>query len=202
MAYANHNSQSDNLVTPIKLDQHNFTVWRYQVLASIKGNGLKAFITCDRKCPDQYLSQNDGTSSSPSTESRSQSENPAFAAWIRTDQLLMSWMFSSVQENFLASMIHCVSSQELWECLTHMFISQNQARIMPFKIQRQTSKKGSMTMNTYFSKMKRLADSLAIAGNPIETNDLINYMLAGLASHDFESLVTSLLARSDNMNLG
>lgn len=111
-------------------------------------------------------------------------------------------MFSSVQENFLASMIHCVSSQELWECLTHMFISQNQARIMPFKIQRQTSKKGSMTMNTYFSKMKRLADSLAIAGNPIETNDLINYMLAGLASHDFESLVTSLLARSDNMNLG
>lgn len=52
MAYANHNSQSDNLVTPIKLDQHNFTVWRHRVLASIKGNGLKAFITCDSKCPD------------------------------------------------------------------------------------------------------------------------------------------------------
>lgn len=110
-------------------------------------------------------------------------------------------MFSSVQENFLASMIHCVSSQELWECLTHMFISQNQARIMPFKIQRQTSKKGSMTMNTYFSKMECLDDSLAIAGKPFETNDLINYILACLDSQDFESLVTILLARSDNMNL-
>lgn len=52
MAYANHNSQSDNLVTPIKLDQHNFTVWRNQVLASIKGNGLKGFITGDTKCPN------------------------------------------------------------------------------------------------------------------------------------------------------
>lgn len=47
MANANHNSQSYNFVTPIKLDQHNFIVWRNQVLASIKGNGLKGFITGD-----------------------------------------------------------------------------------------------------------------------------------------------------------
>lgn len=52
MANANHNSQSYNFVTPIKLDQHNFIVWRNQVLASIKGNGLKGFITGDSKCPN------------------------------------------------------------------------------------------------------------------------------------------------------
>ncbi|KAL9411718.1 hypothetical protein AB3S75_045341 [Citrus x aurantiifolia] len=58
-----------------------------------------------------------------------------------------------------------------------------------------------MSMNAYFSKMKCLADSLAIAGKPIEHNDPISYILTGLDSQDYESLVTILLARSDTLSL-
>lgn len=82
-----------------------------------------------------------------------------------------------------------------------MFISQTQARILPIKMQLQTTKKGGMLMNTYFSKMKRLADSLAIAGKPVELNDVIAYILTGLDSQDYESLVTALLAQGENMSL-
>ena len=68
-------------------------------------------------------------------------------------------------------------------------------------MQLQTAKKGSMSMNAYFSKMKRLADCLAIARKPVELNDLITYILTGLDSQDYESLVTILLARSDTLSL-
>lgn len=99
-------------------------VWRNQVLASIKGNGLEGFITGTNECPDQYHNQSNEASSSAQGDSRSKTENPSFAAWIRADQLLLGWMFSSIQENLLTSVIHCVSSQELWESLTRMFVSQ------------------------------------------------------------------------------
>ncbi|KAH9744437.1 retrovirus-related pol polyprotein from transposon RE2 [Citrus sinensis] len=46
MANSNQNSHSYNFVIPIKLDHNNFMVWRNQVLASIKGNGLEAAFNC------------------------------------------------------------------------------------------------------------------------------------------------------------
>lgn len=52
-------------------------------------------------------------------------------------------MMSSIQENVLSSVIHYVSSQELRESLTRMFVSQTQTPIMPIKMQLQTAKKAS-----------------------------------------------------------
>lgn len=44
-------------------------------------------------------------------------------------------------------------------------------------MQLQTVKKGLMTMSVYFAKMKRLVDTLAIAGKPIENANLVTYIL-------------------------
>ena len=98
---------SYNLVTPIKLDQNNFIVWRTQVLTSIKGNGLEGFITRENKCPDQYLYQNTGATGSSNDGSGSRIDNLAFSAWIRTYQILLSWMMSSIQESFIFSHSLC-----------------------------------------------------------------------------------------------
>lgn len=68
-------------------------------------------------------------------------------------------------------------------------------------MQLQTAKKGSMNINAYFSKMKRLVDSLAIAGKLAEHNDLATYILTELDSQDYESLVNTLLARGETINL-
>ncbi|KAL9437851.1 hypothetical protein AB3S75_023676 [Citrus x aurantiifolia] len=171
---SNLSSNTYDFVTPIKLYQNNFIVWRTQVLTSIKGNGLEGFITGTNKCPDQHLVQDEVATNSSSFGSRSRIDHPTFSVWIKIDQLLRSWMMSSIQENLLSLVIHCVSSQELWESLNRMFVSQTQARIMPIKMQLQTVKKGSMTMSAYFAKMKRLADTFAIAGKSVENADLVN----------------------------
>lgn len=47
-------------------------------------------------------------------------------------------------------------------------------------------------MNAYFTKMKRLANSLALAGKPVEISDLINCIITGLHSQDYKSLMTIL----------
>ena len=56
-------------------------------------------------------------------------------------------------------------------------------------------------MIDYFAKMKRLSDSSALAGKPVELNDLIQYVLTGLDSSYYKSPVTSVLARGDKINL-
>ncbi|KAH9658686.1 protein kinase domain-containing protein [Citrus sinensis] len=97
--------------------------------------------------------------------------------------------------------IHCSTAKELLDTLISMFVSQSQARIMPLKMQIQTLKKGSMSMINYFAKMKRISDSLALAGKLVEVNDFVQHVLTGLDSSDYESLVTTVLARGDNINL-
>lgn len=56
-------------------------------------------------------------------------------------------------------------------------------------------------MADYFAKVKRIADTLALAGKPVELGDLIMHVLTGLDSSDYESLVTAVLARDDKITL-
>ncbi|KAK9184805.1 hypothetical protein WN943_025156 [Citrus x changshan-huyou] len=181
----------------LKLDQNNFIMWRTQILTSIKGNGLEGFINGDRECPEQFLSYGNNNGAEVLTEFGSRSINPEFVAWMKTDQLLLSWMMSSIQQNLLATVIDSTTSKQLWETLASIFISQSQDRIQTLRMKIQTIKKGAMHMSEYFVKVKRIADTLALARKPIELNDLVMHILTGLDSSDYESLVTAVLARAN-----
>ncbi|KAL9432309.1 hypothetical protein AB3S75_027351 [Citrus x aurantiifolia] len=56
-------------------------------------------------------------------------------------------------------------------------------------------------MVEYFTKIKRIADTLALAGKPIELNDFVMHVLTGLDSSDYESLTTVVLAREGTITL-
>ena len=98
-------------------------------------------------------------------------------------------------------MIDCATSKQLWDSLNNMFISQSQARIQTLKMHIQTIKKGSMSMVEYFTKIKRIADTLALAGKPVELNDFVMHVLNDLDSSDYESLITAVLAREGTITL-
>jgi hypothetical protein len=57
-----------------------------------------------------------------------------------------------------------------------------------------------MSAADYFRQMKTLADTLAAIGQPLSEDDIIAYILAGLGP-DYDSLVTTLTVRSDNLTL-
>ena len=175
MTNSNQNSGSYSFITPVKLDHNNFIVWQTQILTSIKGNGLEDFINGNKVCPEKFFSAT-GFVAGFSTGTENQEINSAYTMWIKTDQLILSWMLLSIQPNLLTTVIHCSTGKELLDTLTSMFVSQSQARIMPLKMRIQTLKKGSMSMIDYFAKMKRISDSLALAGKPIEVNDFVQHV--------------------------
>ncbi|KAL9451424.1 hypothetical protein AB3S75_013063 [Citrus x aurantiifolia] len=80
MANITQSNASFSFITPVKLDQNNFILWRTQVLTSIKGNGLEGFVNGDRKCPEQFLSLFNTEEASGSDVSESRSVNPEFVA--------------------------------------------------------------------------------------------------------------------------
>ncbi|KAH9677669.1 reverse transcriptase Ty1/copia-type domain-containing protein [Citrus sinensis] len=119
MASMIQSNASYNFVTPVKLDRNNFILWRTQVLASVKGNGLEGFINGVLKCPEQFLPLTSTGEASSSNVSELRSTNPDFIAWVKTDQLLLSWMLSSIQQNLLSTVIDCTTSKQLWDSLNN-----------------------------------------------------------------------------------
>ncbi|KAH9800494.1 retrovirus-related pol polyprotein from transposon RE1 [Citrus sinensis] len=177
-------SLSFSFIQLTKLDRTNYLVWRAQIRASIIANGLEGFINGESLCPNRFLSSYENAASRSEAQSSSRRENPAYIDWKKADKLLQSWMLSYM----------------IWEKLAEMFMSQSKARYMPLKMQIQTIKKGAMSVSDYFNKMKKIADSLAIGGNPLASTDFIMHLLTGL-DDNYESLVTTILARLEKDSL-
>lgn len=74
------NNPSYSFVTLVKLDQHNFILWRTQVLASIKGSGMEDFINGDRACLEQLLPHKSIDEAGSLVKNGSRSTNPEFTA--------------------------------------------------------------------------------------------------------------------------
>ena len=96
MALIGSNQQSSNIsitsftfTNPIKLDRANYTIWKWQVLSSIRGNSLEGYIDGSRICPSQFLSLEARSEGFSSSNIEGQ-ENPEYAAWKRQDQPLLS----------------------------------------------------------------------------------------------------------------
>lgn len=188
------NPTTFNFTVPIKLDRQNYLMWKSQVLPSIRGNELEGFINSTKPCPNKFLVVVADDQTAETTV------NPEYALWKKQDQLLLSWLLSSMNESVLSSVISCTTSYEVWNALERLFSSQSKARILQLRMQLQTQKKGSMTVSDFYSKMKNFADNLIASANPITEEDLVLYILAGLGS-EYDPVVVNITARSDTLPL-
>ena len=104
---------SFTFTTPIKLDRTNYTIWKQQILTSIRRNGLESYIDESKPCPERFLLDRSG-SGEVGGEDR---ENPDFIAWKRQDQLLLSWIMSSMSLEILSLVVSSQTTLELWKNL-------------------------------------------------------------------------------------
>jgi hypothetical protein len=105
-------------------------------------------------------------------------------------------------EPILAPVVTYTSSKVVWNALDDTFSSRSRARILQIGTQlaTATATKGSKTATDYFHYITRLTDELVVAGQPLNHNDIITYILAGL-SHEYDSFVVSISARTDDITL-
>lgn len=64
-----------------------------------------------------------------------------------------------------------------------------------------TATKGTSSISDYFTKMKGLADDMASAGQRLEDEELVSYILTGL-DLEFNSVVSAVAARVEPISIG
>jgi hypothetical protein len=72
-----------------------------------------------------------------------------------------------------------------------MFASQSCSKVTNLRIALANTKKLNMSTAVFFAKMQNIADSLAAAGRPVNEEELVSFLLAGLG-HDYSGLVEAI----------
>ncbi|KAL6331208.1 hypothetical protein AAG906_009636 [Vitis piasezkii] len=141
----------------VKLDNNNFLIWKQQVVFAIKGYGLQRFVFFEFAIPPRFLLKEDA---------QAKNVNKAFVEWEQQNQLLLSWMLSSIFEKVLPGLL-------------------------------KTTKKGSLNVVEYLSKIKSCVDSLASIGQILTDKDHIDAILVNLTD-EYDAFITSILTRSES----
>ncbi|KAL5843427.1 hypothetical protein ACOSQ4_009385 [Xanthoceras sorbifolium] len=123
---------------------------------------LEDFIFGATTCPPKFVSSVDKESGE-----QIQCYNDDYLIWKKIDQLLTSWLMSTLSESVLRRVTQCITSCEVWLTVTNMFSQQFMARIMHLQSQLQTLKKGSRKISEYIVKIKEVADALMAAAQTI-----------------------------------
>ncbi|KAM1385741.1 hypothetical protein ACFX13_032808 [Malus domestica] len=101
----------------IKLDRTNYPLWRAQFIPLLRSRGLLSFVDGSTICPPAFLSDADGT--------LTDTVNPLSEAWIQQDQLVLSWLASSLTPNILSVIVN-----NAWRTLQDRYASSSHNRVV------------------------------------------------------------------------
>jgi len=153
-----------------KLEGPNYLAWVSQFQPILRGNDLQGLVDGTDQCPPQFIIG----------ETNIQTANPAYVTWKKKDQLLLSWIISSLAPTLVSSMYGVNTSYQAWTALATKYASQSKSRISHLKRQLQNLQQGNKTCTEYLNMAKQWADKLSAAGKPVEDDDLISYVISGL----------------------
>ncbi|KAL3629091.1 hypothetical protein CASFOL_026313 [Castilleja foliolosa] len=143
---------------------------KQQVWAAASGYGLEGYLTGDITAPATLITATDGVLT----------PNPEYSKWRRQDQLLVSWLLSSLTESLLITAVGLSTTSHIWRSIENVFANQNKAKVMQIRLQLQTLKKGGLSMREYLNKIKSCCDLLSAAGEKLSESDQLLYILGGL----------------------
>ena len=175
-----------NYTMPIRLESHNFLVWKAQFLLAIRGNHLLGFIDGSLPCPSLVA---DDPESIQDVE-----------YWLSQDEFIKQLMYTSISEEVMNQLVGCNTSFESWKALEDLYASPSKSRILQLQIQLHNAKKADSTMTEFFSKVKKIADQLGAAGQSISEKVQIRVLLAGVGN-EYDSIVSSITAMSASFSL-
>ena len=169
-----------------KLTRHNFSLWKAQVMPAIRGAQLEGFIDGTTPAPPKQIEVTiDGK--------KATTANEAYAKWIASDQQVLSYLLSTLSKEILTQVATKQSAADVWTGIEEMLASQTRTRSVTTRIALTTTQKGSMFMSDYFGKMRSLADDMAASGKPLDDEELVGHILAGLDA-DYNPVVSAILS--------
>lgn len=160
---------SVNMSNITKLSNTNYIMWSRQIRALLEGHELHGFIDSDSITPAANITVDGETTL-----------NPAFAPWRRQDRLLYSALIGSISLPLQPIVSSANTCCEIWELLAQTFGNPTRGHIRQLKFQIKQCVKGTKTISEYLRQIKSKTDDLALLGKPLDPEDLIEQILAGL----------------------
>lgn len=87
----------------VKLTTSNYLLWKAQIQPLLNGYRLASYIDGSKPAPPETL-----TTGEP---------NPAYMDWFCNDQIVRSWINSSVSETIMTQIVHCHTTKDAWDTL-------------------------------------------------------------------------------------
>ncbi|KAF9664573.1 hypothetical protein SADUNF_Sadunf16G0032600 [Salix dunnii] len=122
----------------------------------------------------------DGTNPAPTKTLTDGSLNPAFTSWSKKDNSVLSWLYASITEKLVSTVLNLETSKQVWDALQARFSSTSRSRVTFLKRQLQTISQGNRNCLSYIEEAKLFSDQLSAAGKLVYKQDLISYLLSGL----------------------
>ncbi|KAL5763417.1 hypothetical protein ACOSP7_019681 [Xanthoceras sorbifolium] len=184
-----------NFHISIKLDSSNYIYWKAQVLPAIRALELDDFITGLRACPPKFIENISST-----TGAKLLTINAAYLSWRKADQLLLSWLLSTLSPAIMGQVTECPTSCEAWSSLEKLYSQKSMAKVLQLKQQLQNTRKGSESISDYILKIKTLGDGFRAAGQTVSEFDLVLNIMGGLG-HDYDPVVVLVSSQHQSMSL-
>jgi len=172
-------------------------MWHATVSSALKGAHLAGYIDSTAAPLAAFLTND---SVAPVDGKKPELPNPAYEKWVAEDQIVLSYLFSSLSRDVFGQVATATTAAELWAAIQALHASQSWACIMSTRMALTTASKGTSSIAEYFVKMKGLADDMASAGRKLEDEELVTFILSGLGE-EFESIVTAMASRVELVSI-
>ncbi|WVZ20638.1 hypothetical protein V8G54_007960 [Vigna mungo] len=155
---------------PIKLKGlENYRLWKEQVRIITMSFNMERFVV-KFLIPEEYANESDRKNDILSKE---------YQEWLIQDQILYSWLLSSLSEELFPIIARCIHSWEIWNTVNEYMVSELQSRVTELRAELSTIKKTGF-LAEYLERIQVIVDSLDDAGDPVSEKEHIEAILAGL----------------------
>ncbi|KAB2629275.1 hypothetical protein D8674_034070 [Pyrus ussuriensis x Pyrus communis] len=144
------------------------------------------FVDGTSQCPLPFLIDDDGHLTDVI--------NPLFEPWIQQDQMVLSWITSSLSPPVMHVIVKCVSAAEAWTTLQERYAPSSHNHVIQLRGELLNLRRGDLSISDFLDKINNLADQLALSGAPMFDANLIATILNNVGPL-YENIVAFIQAR-------
>jgi hypothetical protein len=119
--------------------------------------------------------------------------------WRVRDQHVLTYLVTSLSRKVLAGVASNATTATTWAAISRSFASQSRSRVLHLRNQLVATRKGDMSITSYFLIMRGYADEMAATGKPLDDDDVVLYILNGLDA-DYNSLIEQVNGMTETIS--
>lgn len=156
----------------VKLDEGTFVQWKQQVRFIFNGYDLFGFVDGSLSAPPRFLQSLEGALML----------NLVASAFQQQDNLLTSWLLSTISSSILSSFTDVQSASNVWTTALALFAADTDMKQSRLHHEFHSLKKESLSIRDYVAKLKGMCALLEVSRSSISTVERTAELFASLPS--------------------